>query len=173
MRELSLLCFWRNSPPSGLNRGRTSRGVYERALVQNKPLFDETLSLRKKPEDRGGLFPVWWNPWVQLREHHDPNLRQKFWISLKNFTLQELKELRDSENIVCCLGPAQSSLCVWYLIAKQQLHSVIEGLRQQSKASAHDESVYDYVNPETLHLKAAKKPRTTYAPAVISDHRSP
>ncbi|POM78369.1 ATP-binding cassette (ABC) Superfamily, partial [Phytophthora palmivora] len=61
--------------PRGLNHGRTSRGAYERALVQDEPLFandikaarcvllvphriplKEFTSLRKKPEDRGGLF---------------------------------------------------------------------------------------------------------------------
>ncbi|POM74828.1 ABC Superfamily [Phytophthora palmivora] len=70
--------------PRGLNHGRTSRGAYERALVQDDPPFvndieaarcvllaphriplKEFTSLRKKPEDRGGLFPVWGYPWVQ------------------------------------------------------------------------------------------------------------
>ncbi|POM72392.1 Hypothetical protein PHPALM_10895 [Phytophthora palmivora] len=43
----------------------------------------------------------------------------------------------------------------------------MEGLRQQSKPSAQDERGYGSVNPGTVHRKAAKKPRTTYAPAVI------
>ncbi|POM72625.1 ATP-binding cassette (ABC) Superfamily [Phytophthora palmivora] len=70
--------------PRGLNHGRTSRGAYEHALVQVEPLFvndieatrcvllalhriplKEFTSLRKKPEDRGGLFPLWGYPWVQ------------------------------------------------------------------------------------------------------------
>ncbi|POM69490.1 ABC Superfamily [Phytophthora palmivora] len=69
--------------PRGLNHGRTSRGAYEFALVQDEPLFvndieaarcvllaphrvplKEFTSLRKKPEDRGGLFPVCGFPWV-------------------------------------------------------------------------------------------------------------
>ncbi|POM69132.1 Hypothetical protein PHPALM_14616 [Phytophthora palmivora] len=64
--------------PRGLNHGRTSRGAYERALVQDEPLFvndieaarcvllaphriplEEFTGLRKKPEDRDLLFPVW------------------------------------------------------------------------------------------------------------------
>ncbi|POM75299.1 ABC Superfamily [Phytophthora palmivora] len=63
--------------PRGLNHGRTSRGTYERALVQDEPLFvndieaarcallaphriplKQLTSLRKQPEDRGGLFPM-------------------------------------------------------------------------------------------------------------------
>ncbi|POM59669.1 ABC Superfamily [Phytophthora palmivora] len=70
--------------PRGLNHGRTSRGAYERVLVQDEPLFvnnieaarcvllaphriplKEFTSFRKNPEDRGGLFPVWGYPWVQ------------------------------------------------------------------------------------------------------------
>ncbi|POM79930.1 Hypothetical protein PHPALM_2294 [Phytophthora palmivora] len=72
------------SAPRGLNHGCTSRGAYERALVQDEPLFasdietarcvlllphriplKEFTSLWKKLEDRGGLFPVWGYPWVQ------------------------------------------------------------------------------------------------------------
>ncbi|POM81576.1 Hypothetical protein PHPALM_435 [Phytophthora palmivora] len=73
--------------PRGLNHGRTSRGAYERALVQSEPLFvndieaarcvllalrritlKEFTSLRKKPEDlpRAGL------PLGTTREHYDP-----------------------------------------------------------------------------------------------------
>ncbi|POM60990.1 LOW QUALITY PROTEIN: ATP-binding cassette (ABC) Superfamily [Phytophthora palmivora] len=70
--------------PRDLKHGSTSRGTYERASVQDEPLFvndieaarcvllaphriplKEFTSLRKKPEDRSGLFPVWGYPWVQ------------------------------------------------------------------------------------------------------------
>ncbi|POM73607.1 Hypothetical protein PHPALM_9532 [Phytophthora palmivora] len=47
----------------------------------------------------------------------------------------------------------------------------MEEHRQLSKSSAHDERGYGSVNPGTVHHKAAKKPRTTYAPAVV-DPRS-
>ncbi|POM59100.1 Hypothetical protein PHPALM_36181 [Phytophthora palmivora] len=73
---------------------------------------------------------------------------------------------------VLCLGPARSRIEFAHLIAKRQLHSVMEGLRQQSKSSAQDERRYGSVNPGTVHRKAAKKSRTTYAPAVVSDPRS-
>ncbi|POM67604.1 ATP-binding cassette (ABC) Superfamily, partial [Phytophthora palmivora] len=79
-------------------------------LTPHRIPLKEFTSLRKKPEDRGGLFPVWGYPW-------------------------------------------------------RQLHSVMEGLRQQSKSSAQDERGYGSVNPGTVHRKASKKPRTTYAPA--------
>ncbi|POM76705.1 LOW QUALITY PROTEIN: Hypothetical protein PHPALM_6031 [Phytophthora palmivora] len=91
--------------PRGLNLGRTSRGAYERALAQAEPLFandieaarcvllasyrmslKEFTSLRRKPEDRGGLFP-----------HHIPIPDRRpvpEMALLKNFAIQELKELR-------------------------------------------------------------------------------
>ncbi|POM71893.1 LOW QUALITY PROTEIN: Hypothetical protein PHPALM_11488, partial [Phytophthora palmivora] len=46
----------------------------------------------------------------------------------------------------------------------------MEGFRQQSKSSAHDERGYGSVNLGTVDRKPAKKPRATYAPAVASDH---
>ncbi|POM58601.1 Hypothetical protein PHPALM_36731 [Phytophthora palmivora] len=45
------------------------------------------------------------------------------------------------------------------------------GLRQQSKSSAHDERGYGSVNLGTVYHTVAKKPRTTYALAVV-DPRS-
>ncbi|POM79047.1 Hypothetical protein PHPALM_3347 [Phytophthora palmivora] len=42
----------------------------------------------------------------------------------------------------------------------------MEGSRQQPKSSTHDECGYGSINPGTLHHKAVKKPRTTYAPAI-------
>ncbi|POM66628.1 Hypothetical protein PHPALM_17487, partial [Phytophthora palmivora] len=42
----------------------------------------------------------------------------------------------------------------------------MEGLRQQSKSGAQDERGYGSINPGTVHRKAVRKPRTSYAPAV-------
>ncbi|KAB5587394.1 hypothetical protein CTheo_9170 [Ceratobasidium theobromae] len=181
--------------PRGLNHGRTSRGAYERALVQDEPLFvndieaarcvllaphriplKEFTSLRKKPEDRGGLFPVWGYPWVQPENTTtQPQAEDLFWrwVSLKNFTVQELKELREDRLLSYVLDQRDLRIEFAHLIAKRQLHSVMEGLRQQSKSSAQDERGYGSVNPGTVHRKAAKKPRTTYAPAVDPKSQQP
>ncbi|KAG2907876.1 hypothetical protein PC117_g20090 [Phytophthora cactorum] len=69
--------------PRGLIGGHTSKGAYERTLVQRNPLFAENIEAarcvllaphriplkefttrHKKPENRGGLHPVWGYPWV-------------------------------------------------------------------------------------------------------------
>ncbi|POM78716.1 LOW QUALITY PROTEIN: Hypothetical protein PHPALM_3726 [Phytophthora palmivora] len=174
--------------PRGLNHGRTSRGTYERALVQDEPLFvndieaarcvllaphriplKEFTSLRKKPEDRDGLFPVWGYPWVQPENAATQTEAEDLfwrWVSLKNFTFQELKELRKDCLLSYVLHQRDLHTEFAHLITKRQHHSVMEGLRQQSKPSAQEERGYGSVNPGTVHRKAAKKPRTTYAPAI-------
>ncbi|POM75613.1 Hypothetical protein PHPALM_7263 [Phytophthora palmivora] len=175
--------------PRGLNHGRTSRGAYEGASVQDEPPFvndiettrcvllvshriplKEFTSLRMKPEDRGGLFPVWGYPWVQPENTTTQTQAEDLfwrWVSLKNFTVQELKELREDRLLSYVLDQRDLRIEFAHLVAKRQLHSVMEGLRQQSKSSAQDERGYGSVNPGTVHRKAAKKPRTTYAPAVV------
>ncbi|POM70203.1 Hypothetical protein PHPALM_13392, partial [Phytophthora palmivora] len=177
--------------PRGLNHGHTSRGAYERALVQDEPLFATTLRplgvcavgntpnssrSRKKSEDRGGLFPVWGYLWVQPENTTTQTQAEDLfwrWVSLKNFTVQELKELREDRLLSYVLGQRDLRIEFAHLIAKRQLHSVMEGLRQQSKSSAQDERGYGSVNPGTVHRKAAKKPRTTNAPAVDPKSQQP
>ncbi|POM79126.1 LOW QUALITY PROTEIN: Hypothetical protein PHPALM_3264 [Phytophthora palmivora] len=95
------------------------------------------------------------------------------WVSLKNFTVQELKELREDRPLSYILDQRDLRIEFVYLIAKRQLHSVMEGLRQQSKSSAQDERGYGSGNPGTVHRKAAKKPQTTYAPAVDPKSQQP
>ncbi|POM58221.1 LOW QUALITY PROTEIN: ATP-binding cassette (ABC) Superfamily, partial [Phytophthora palmivora] len=167
--------------PCGLNHGRTSRGTYERALVQDEPLFvndieaarcvllaphriplKEFTSLRKKPEDRGGLFPGY--PWVQPENTTSQTQAEDLfwrWVSLKNFTVQELKELREDRLLSYVLDQRDLRIEFAHLIAKRQLHSVMEG------------RVYGSANPETVHRKVAKKPQTTYAPAVDPKFQPP
>ncbi|POM65374.1 LOW QUALITY PROTEIN: Hypothetical protein PHPALM_18918 [Phytophthora palmivora] len=122
----------------------------------------------KKPEDRGGLFPIWGYPWVQHENTTTQTQAEDLfwrWVSLKNFTL---KELREDRLLSYVLDQRDLRIEFAHLIAKRQLHSVMEGIRQQSKSSALDERGYGSVNPGTVHRKA---PRTTYAPAVV-DPRS-
>ncbi|KAE9174139.1 hypothetical protein PF002_g29138, partial [Phytophthora fragariae] len=85
--------------PRGLIGGYTSRGSYERALVEKEPLFlgdievarcvllvphkltlKEFTTLRKKPEDKGGLHPVWGFHWVKPNENMTWNeVEDLFW----------------------------------------------------------------------------------------------
>ncbi|POM78266.1 ATP-binding cassette (ABC) Superfamily [Phytophthora palmivora] len=142
--------------PRGLNHGRTSRGAYERASVQDEPRFvndieaarcvllaphrihlKEFTSLRKKPEDRGGLFPVWGYPWVQPENTTTQTQAEDLfwrWVSLKNFTVQELKELREDRLLSYVLDQRDLRIEFAHLVAKRQLHSVMEGLRYAQRS---------------------------------------
>ncbi|POM60346.1 LOW QUALITY PROTEIN: hypothetical protein PHPALM_30815 [Phytophthora palmivora] len=77
-----------------------------------------------------------------------------------------LKELRENRLLSYVLDQRDLRIAFAHLIAKRQLYPVMEGLRLLSKSSAQDERGYGSVNPGTVHRKAAKKPQTTYAPAV-------
>ncbi|POM62736.1 hypothetical protein PHPALM_28075 [Phytophthora palmivora] len=113
--------------PRGLNHGRTSRGAYERASVQDEPPFvndieaarcvllaphriplKEFTSLRKKPEDR---------------EYHNPDLGRgpvlEMGFSKKNFAVQELKELREDRLLSYVLEQRDLRIEFAHFIAKQ------------------------------------------------------
>ncbi|POM76742.1 ATP-binding cassette (ABC) Superfamily [Phytophthora palmivora] len=154
--------------PRGLNHGRTSRGVYERALVQDEPRFVNGIETARCVLLAPHRIPL--KDFTSLQKNrktvpenttNQTQAEDLFWrwISLKNFTVQELKEHREDRLLSYVLDQRD-------LRIESQLHSDTEGIRQQSKSSAQDERGYGSVNPGTVHRKAAKKPRTTYAPAV-------
>ncbi|POM64451.1 ATP-binding cassette (ABC) Superfamily [Phytophthora palmivora] len=155
--------------PCGLHHGRTSPGAYERALVQDEPLFVNDIEaarcvllapyripLTEFTKDRGGLFPVWGYPWVQpentTNETHTENLFWR-WVSLKNFTVQELKELRED----CLLS---------YVLDQRDIRIDLSPALKTSAGTVPS-------TPGTAHRKATKKPRTTYAPAVDPKSQQP
>ncbi|POM76210.1 ATP-binding cassette (ABC) Superfamily [Phytophthora palmivora] len=176
--------------PRGLNHGRTSRGTYERASVQDEPLFvsdieaarcvllaphriplKEFTSLWNKPEDRGGPFPVWGYPWVQPENTTTQSQAEDLfwrWVSLKNFTVHELKELREDRLLSYVLDQRDLRIEFAHLVAKRQLHSVMEGLRQQSKSSTQDERGYGSVNPGTVHPSPPLTMEASVPPCKVS-----
>ncbi|POM80961.1 ATP-binding cassette (ABC) Superfamily [Phytophthora palmivora] len=151
----------------GLNHGRTSRGAYERTLVQDEPLFvndieaarcvllvphriplEKFTSLRKKSEARGGLFPVWGYLWVQPENTTTRSQAECLlwrWASLNKSTFQELKELREDRL------PS-------YVLDQRDLSIDLSPALKMSAGTVPQ------IQDRTP--KAAKKPRTTYAPAV-------
>ncbi|POM58940.1 Hypothetical protein PHPALM_36345 [Phytophthora palmivora] len=163
--------------PRSRNHGRASRGVYVRFLVRNEPLFVEDIeaarcvqlaphriplkeftSLRKKPEDRSGLSPVWEYAWVQ--PENTPTQSQAedmFWrlVSLRT-SHSWVEELRENRLLSCVSDQRDLRIEFAHLVAKRQLHSVMEGLRQQSKSSAQDERGYGSVNLGTVQLKGER-----------------
>ncbi|POM75860.1 ATP-binding cassette (ABC) Superfamily [Phytophthora palmivora] len=137
--------------PHGLNHGRTSRGAYERALVQDEPLFVRDIEAARCALLAPHRIPL--KEFTSLRKKSEDRV-------------QELKELREDRLLSYVLDQRDLRIEFAHLSAKRQLHSVMEGLRRQSKSSAQDERGNGSVNPGTVYRKAAKKPRTSYAPAV-------
>ncbi|KAG2816428.1 hypothetical protein PC113_g23092 [Phytophthora cactorum] len=102
--------------PRGLIGGHTSKGAYERTLVQRNPLFTENIGAarcvllaphriplkefttrRKKPEDRGGLHPVWGYPWVcpdNCQSWGAADLLFWKWVAYRSYSQEELRELQ-------------------------------------------------------------------------------
>ncbi|POM59818.1 hypothetical protein PHPALM_31396 [Phytophthora palmivora] len=96
--------------------------------MASRPL-GEFSSLRKKPEDRGGLFPVWGYPWVQPENTMTQSQAEnRFWrwVSLKNLTVQVLKERRDDRLLSYVLNQRDLRIGFNPLIDKRQLHAVME-----------------------------------------------
>ncbi|POM79951.1 LOW QUALITY PROTEIN: Hypothetical protein PHPALM_2271 [Phytophthora palmivora] len=138
--------------PRGLNHGRTSRGAYERALVQVEPLFvndidaarcvllaphriplKEFTSVQRYVGECVDCKTGKSKPRIQEHRYPDPGRRPVLKM------VQELKELREDRLLSYVLDQLDLRIEFSHLIAKRQLHSVTEGLRQQSKSSAQDE----------------------------------
>ncbi|POM78420.1 Hypothetical protein PHPALM_4051 [Phytophthora palmivora] len=108
--------------------------------------LSESTSLRKNleaepkntttPSQAEGLF--WW------------------WVSKKVITVQEFQDLREDRLLSNILGQRDLRIEFAHLTTEGQLHSVMEGLRQQSKSNAHDERGCGSVKPGTVHRKAVK-----------------
>ncbi|OWY92558.1 ABC transporter [Phytophthora megakarya] len=121
-------------------RSKSSKGAYERALVQTQNLFKtdmeaarcvllaphrmelkEFTSLRKKPEASGGLHPVLGYPWVQPEHMFTvPEAETLFWkwVSLKGYSAQKIQELRDEKTLSNILDQRDLRIQFAHLISK-------------------------------------------------------
>ncbi|POM79048.1 ABC Superfamily [Phytophthora palmivora] len=101
--------------PRGLNHWRASRGAYERALIQDKPLFVNDIEAARR-------FPVWGYPWVQVENTTTQTQADDLfwrWVSLKNFTVQELKDFREDYLLSYVLDQPDLRIEFAHLIAKR------------------------------------------------------
>ncbi|GMF14081.1 unnamed protein product [Phytophthora lilii] len=138
--------------PCPLVGGHISKGAYERAVVQNEPLFVSDVeaarcvllalhkiplkaftSHRKKPENEGGLHPVWGYPWG------DPTPEEVFfwrWISLQGYAAQELQKLRDEQQLSSILEQREPRITFAHLVGKRQLQSELARLAHPAQSGA-------------------------------------
>ena len=106
------------TPPRELIGGHTSRGAYERTLVEkvnylrlngdaaravllslHRIPLKEFTALRKKPENKGGLYPVWGVPWVQPPSRPSEDDAERLfwtWVGLMDgYTPEQIKLLKE------------------------------------------------------------------------------
>ncbi|POM61631.1 ATP-binding cassette (ABC) Superfamily [Phytophthora palmivora] len=109
------------STPRGLNHGRTSRGAYEHASVQNESRFVEDIEVARNPlVSQSNWKNVVDFPRPENTTTHSQAEDQFWrWVSLKIFTVHELKELRVDRPLSYVLD--QLDLCIEFahLIAKR------------------------------------------------------
>ncbi|EGZ20603.1 hypothetical protein PHYSODRAFT_259378 [Phytophthora sojae] len=149
------------SAPRGLIGGYTSRGSYERALVEKEPLFlgdvevgrcvllaphkltlKEFTTLRKKPEDKGGLHPVWGFHWVKPNDNMTwSEVEDLFWryVQRKGYSDQEFKELREDRTLSAILDVRELRIEFAQLVSKRKLHSKMDELKQEARTKAREE----------------------------------
>ncbi|ETL45593.1 hypothetical protein L916_04347, partial [Phytophthora nicotianae] len=164
-------------------------GAYERALVQKEPLFADDVeaarcvllaqhqillkdftACRKKPENRGCLYPVWGYPWV-LPENC-PSLsscEDMFWawVETLKYSPTELQELREDRLLSKILNQRDLRIRFVHLVSKRQLPRDIQ---KRAASSDHDERGYGVSSMSVP--RSGKKPRTTYEAAAASVPRS-
>ncbi|ETK92385.1 hypothetical protein L915_04239 [Phytophthora nicotianae] len=175
--------------PRGFIGDHTSKGASERVLVQKEqlsgdnveaarcvllaqhqiPLNDFT-TCRKKPENQGGLYPVWGYPWV-LPENCPSwgSCEDMFWawVETLKYSPTELQELREDRLLSKILDQRDLRIRFVHLVSKRQLPRDIQ---KRAASSAHDERGYGESSKSVP--RSGKKPRTTYEAAAASVPRS-
>ncbi|EGZ18282.1 hypothetical protein PHYSODRAFT_432448, partial [Phytophthora sojae] len=179
-----------STPESGRQAGARSKGSYERALVDKEPLFlgdvevarcvllaphkltlKEFTTLRKKPEDKGGLHPVWGFHWVKPNDNMTwSEVEDLFWryVQRKGYSDQEFKELREDRTLSAILDVRELRIEFAQLVSKRKLHSKMDELKQEARAKAREEHGRGATTSATVPRVPAKKPRTTYEAAAAS-----
>uniref|UniRef100_H3GCV7 ATP-binding cassette (ABC) Superfamily n=1 Tax=Phytophthora ramorum TaxID=164328 RepID=H3GCV7_PHYRM len=171
----SPLFLERLGAPRGLIGGPTSRGAYERDLIQKVDLFTEDIeaarcvllaphrmplkeftTLRKKGENRGGLHPVWGYPWVQPENTYTVAQAEDLfwrWVGLRGHSAQELDELKEDRLLHRILDQRDLRIQFAHLECGD-LHS-----RVDRRALSYD---VDCLRDEVAHLRSEIQNRPSY-----------
>ncbi|KAG2762169.1 hypothetical protein PC116_g16524 [Phytophthora cactorum] len=176
--------------PRGLIGGHTSKGAYERTLVQRNPLFAENIEAarcvllaphriplktfttrRKKPENRGGLHPVWGYPWVcpeNCQSWGAADLLFWKWVASHSYSQGELRELRQDRLLSYILDQRDLRIEFVHLVSKRLLPKTFQ---KRAASSAQGERGYELYASAPIP-RSGKKDRTTHEAAAASVPRS-
>ncbi|KAE9197813.1 hypothetical protein PF005_g16371, partial [Phytophthora fragariae] len=140
-------------------------------LAPHKLTLKEFTTLRKKPEDKGGLHPVWGFHWVKPNENMTWNeVEDLFWryVQRKGYSDQEYKELREDRTLSAILDMRELRIEFAQLVSKRKLRPKMDELKQEARAKAREERGRGATTSATVPRTPAKKPRTTYEAAAAS-----
>ncbi|KAG3083060.1 hypothetical protein PI125_g19833 [Phytophthora idaei] len=176
--------------PRGLIGGHTSKGAYERALVQRNLLFTENIDAarcvllaphriplkefttrRKKPENRGGLHPVWGYPWVcpeNCQSWGTADLLFWKWVASHSYSQEKLRELQQDLLLSYILDQRDLRIEFVHLVSKRLLP---KDFQKRAASSAQGERGYELYASAPIP-RSGKKARTTYEAAAASVPRS-
>ncbi|KAG3070594.1 hypothetical protein PI124_g21183 [Phytophthora idaei] len=176
--------------PRGLIGGHTSKGAYERTLVQRNPLFTENIEAarcvhlaphriavkefttrRKKPENRGGLHPVWGYPWVCLENCQSWGAAVLLfwkWIASHSCSQEKLRELQQDLLLSYILDQRDLRIEFIHLVSKSLL---AKDFQKRTASSAQGERGYELYASAPIPC-SGKKARTTHEAPAASVPRS-
>ena len=107
----------------------------------------EFTTLRKKPENRGGLYPVWGIPWVQPPSRpSDDEAERLFWTWVElseTHTLHDIAVMKKEDSWETILEQRDLRIEFAHLIGKRQLNSELTRLRLRYNPPARVERGYD------------------------------
>ncbi|KAG3174284.1 hypothetical protein PC128_g18086 [Phytophthora cactorum] len=176
--------------PRGLIEGHTSKGAYERTLVQRNPLLTENIEAarcvllaphriplkgfttrRKKPEKRGGLHPVWGYPWVcpeNCQSWGDADLLFWKWVASHSYSQEELRELQQDRLLSYILDQRDLWIKFVHSVGKRLLP---KDFQKRAASNAQGERGYGLYASAPIP-RSGKKARTTHEAAATSVPRS-
>ncbi|KAE8976774.1 hypothetical protein PR002_g25213 [Phytophthora rubi] len=102
----------------------------------------EFATLRKKPEDKGGLHPVWGFHWVKPNENMTwGEVEDLFWrcVQRKGYSDQAYKELREDRTLSAILDMRELRIEFVQLVSKRKLRPKMDELNQEARAKAREE----------------------------------
>ncbi|KAG3233553.1 hypothetical protein PI124_g21372 [Phytophthora idaei] len=176
--------------PRGFIGGHTSKGAYERTLVQRNPLFTENIEAarcvllaphrillkefttrRKKPENRGGLHPVWGYPRV-YPENCQPwgaaDLLFWKWVASHIYSQEKLRELQQDLLLSYILDQRDLRIEFVHLVSKRLLP---KDFQKRAASSAQGERGYELYASSPYPVRARRPGLLTRLPPLLFPDR--
>ncbi|KAG3190176.1 hypothetical protein PC128_g11436 [Phytophthora cactorum] len=140
-------------------------------LAPHRIPLKEFTTRRKKPENWGGLHPVWGYPWVcpeNCQSWGAADLLFWKWIASHSYSQEELRELQQDRLLSYTLDQRELRIEFVYLVSKRLLP---KDFQKRAASSAQGERGYELYASAPIP-RSGKKTRTTHEAAAASVPRS-